>query len=41
MVGQPERPNYSPKRPVGNDIAGNVGAWLDVFAAKSTDSGTT
>jgi hypothetical protein len=34
-------PNYSPKRPIGNDAAGNVGASLEVFAAKSTDGGTT
>lgn len=34
-------PNYSPQRPVGNDAAGNVGASLDVFAAKSSDLGNT
>src|SRR5215469_14036122 len=34
-------PNYSAKRPVGNDALGNVGASLEVSAARSTDSGTT
>jgi hypothetical protein len=34
-------PFYSPKRPVGNDSLGNVGASLEVFAAKSTDRGST
>jgi hypothetical protein len=34
-------PNYSAKRPVGNDALGNVGASLEVFAAKSTDGGNT
>jgi hypothetical protein len=34
-------PNYSAKRPVGNDALGNVGTSLEVFAARSTDSGTT
>ena len=34
-------PNYSPKRPVGNDALGNVGPSLEVFAAKSTDGGIT
>lgn len=34
-------PNYSPRRPVGNDSAGNVGPSLDVFAARSADGGNT
>ena len=34
-------PNYSAKRPVGNSATGNVGASLEVFAAKSTDGGNT
>jgi hypothetical protein len=34
-------PNYSVRRPIGNDAAGHVGASLDVFAAKSTDQGNT
>src|SRR5215510_9622839 len=33
--------NYSPRRPVGNDPAGNVGPALDVFASKSIDGGDT
>lgn len=32
-------PNYSAKRPVGNDSAGVTSASLDVWAAKSTDFG--
>jgi hypothetical protein len=34
-------PSYSPQRPIGNDAAGHVVPSLDVFAAKSTDSGNT
>ena len=34
-------PNYSAKRPIGNDALGNVGASLEVFAARSTDGGST
>jgi len=34
-------PNYSAKRPIGNDTLGNVGASLEVFAARSTDGGST
>jgi hypothetical protein len=33
--------SYSAKRPIGNDALGNVGASLEVFAAKSTDGGNT
>jgi len=32
-------PTYSPMRPIGNDAAGNTVASLDVYGAKSTDSG--
>jgi hypothetical protein len=32
-------PNYSPKRPIGNDASGHVGPALDVFSAVSTNSG--
>jgi len=34
-------PAYSPKRPVGNQADGTVVASLDVYAAKSTDAGST
>jgi hypothetical protein len=34
-------PAYSPMRPVGNQADGTVVASLDVFAAKSTDAGST
>jgi hypothetical protein len=34
-------PNYSPKRPVGNDATGHSGPALDVFATKSTDGGAS
>jgi len=33
--------SYSPARPIGNDSAGHTSASLDVFAAKSTNGGTT
>jgi hypothetical protein len=34
-------PNYSPKRPVGNDANGVTGPALDAFAASSSDLGAT
>jgi hypothetical protein len=34
-------PTYSPARPIGNDALGNTVASLDVYGAKSTDSGAS
>jgi len=34
-------PSYSPTRPIGNDAAGVTGPSLDIWAATSTDNGTT
>ena len=34
-------PSYSAKRPIGNDVAGNVGPSLDVFSTKSGNNGDT
>ena len=34
-------PNYSPKRPIGNDVSGATGPALDAWGAFSTDHGDT
>jgi len=34
-------PNYSPKRPIGNDASGNSVPSLDVYATTSSDQGST